>query len=200
MKNLTLSLLLLLLLPGCITIVKWKYGITTPREQSPASVLRFAEKRKYPKAGQFIFCDSAAYCAALRDSLFKKNLFGAMIFDREGRLLHRDTTRCQWSGYSRIAALSPDTIYPVAPKPYLPALLSHLCGIGTDQGADTSARADDFTVVVTWAMFIGNLNDRLFDLDGAALENRRARVRMIWLNTDMQAAWKLKGPQRMSID
>lgn len=200
MKKMTVYLCLLLLLPGCVTIVKWKYGITNPRDQRPASILRYAGKHGYPSGGQFIFCDSSAYCAALRDSLFRKNLFGTMIFDREGRLLLRDTARCQWSGYSRIAALAPDTIYPVAPKPYLPGLLSHLCGIGTDQGADTAARFDDFTVVVTWAIFIGSLNDRLFDLAGAVRENRRARLRMIWLNTDMQADWKLTGAQRMTIN
>lgn len=57
----------------------------------------------------------------------------------------------------------------------------------------------DFTVVVTWAKFLGRYNYRLFDLEAAVAGNSVASIRLVWLNTDMQRSWELRANQRIRV-
>jgi hypothetical protein len=59
-------------------------------------------------------------------------------------------------------------------------------------------REPDFTVIVTWAKFIGTYNSRLFALS-EAVKHCPAHIRMIWLNVDMLESWKLKTGQKVNI-
>ncbi len=185
----------LLLLPGCRTYLHFRYGLTRPREESPATLAAFLGKNRYPAAGQYIFRDSASYGRAIRDPLFRKYFFSHLIFDRNGNLLERDTTKCQWAGYEKIRDLVPGGEYPRSSDLRLGDLLPAIRPLGSD----TLIRDADFTVVILWAKFLGRYNYRLFGLAGAAAENTGARLRVIWLNLDMQAEWHLRDSQKMDF-
>jgi hypothetical protein len=191
--------LLILALTGCITIVKWKYGITNPREETPEKLLSFLEKHHYPDSCQFIFNDSLSYFQGIRNPVFREHLIGHMVFDRNGFLLQRDTAQCQWSGFEAVTALHPDSAYPKVNGLQLGEILGHIHPIGKNPGRDAGPDPPDFTVVVTWAKFLGTYGARLFELSGAVEQNKAGRVRLIWLNIDMQQSWKLTRDQKMEI-
>ncbi|MCX6269384.1 MAG: hypothetical protein NTW16_18860 [Bacteroidetes bacterium] len=176
---------LLVCFTSCVTIVKWRYGITNPKEQSPEKLLSFLEKHKFPNSCQYIFNDTISYFQCFRNSLFRENLIGHMIFDSGGSLVRRDTTQCQWSGYQLIRSLSSDSAYLRQSGLHLGEILGRIHPIGNTIRDSITGRPD-FTLVVTWAAFLGSYNSRLFELDDAVTLNKSARIRVIWLNIDMQ--------------
>ncbi len=190
--------LLFLSLASCITLVKWRYGITDPKEVTPSNLTSFLERHHYPRRDQFIFNDSLSYCRSLRNSAYRKHLFSHMIFDRRGLPLQRDTTKCQWSGFEVIKGLSPDSVYQGTGGIQLGDILDHIHPIAAGPGQDTLMHPD-FTIVVTWAKFLGTYNARLFDLADAVKQNKTARIRLIWLNADMQKSWNLTKEQKLEI-
>ena len=189
----------LLIFAGCVTIVKWKYGITNPREQTPEQVISFLQKHKYPDSSVFVFNDSLSYCMSLRNKVFRKNLLSHMIFDHKGMLLQRDTAKCQWSGYEVIKGLKTDSAYLCQDGIQLSDIVDHLHQIGRGSANDSLKPHPDFTIIVTWAKFLGTYNARLFDLADAVKQNKTARIRLIWLNADMQKSWNLTKEQKLEI-
>ena len=202
MKKRTLLLCLVLvftgagILTGCKTYLHFRYGLTRPAEESPASLREFLAKGLYPSGGQYLFRDSAAFGWAARNANFRKYLFSHMIFDRDGVLLQRDTTQCQWWGFDRIAALEPGGDYEKSTDVRLDEILPEIIPLTPDS---TASADPDFTVVVLWAKFLGRYNSRLFVLGKAAEMNKKARIRVIWLNTDMQQEWHLRDGQKMGF-
>ena len=184
---------------SCKSYMKYKYGITQPKEETPEKLIGFLEENHFPQSNQYLFSDSAAYSRAMRDPEFSKHLLSHMIFDRQGILLTRDTTQCQWSGYDKLQSLSTDSMYLKEDGLQLNQILPHIKPFGKDELLFGSFQAHDFTVIVTWAKFIGKYNYRLFALANAPDLNKTARIRMIWLNVDMQEAWKLKRDQKVAI-
>ncbi len=184
---------------SCKSYMKYKYGITQPKEETPEKLIAFLEKNQFPAGNQYMFSDSAAYSQAMRDPEFCKHLLSHMIFDRQGMLIRRDTTQCQWSGYDKLKTLSKDSVYIKEDGLQLNQILSHIRQFGKDELPYGSSRDPDFTVIVTWAKFIGKYNYRLFALTDALNMNNTARIRMIWLNVDMQEAWKLTRGQKVAI-
>ena len=146
-----------------------------------------------------MFSDSASYCQTLRDPIFGKNMLSHMNFDRDGILLLRDTTQCQWSGYDIIKTLSKDSSYKKGTGLSLEQILDHIRPFGKNAGQDTVVKNPDFTVIVTWAKFLGGYNYRLFNLDSSVIENRASRIRLIWLNVDMQESWHLTKQQKIVV-
>ena len=191
--------MLLLSFTSCVTIIKWKYGITNPKDQTPEKLISFLEKHHYPDSCQFIFNDSLSYFQSIRDSVFRKHMFGYMIFDCHGSLIQKDTTQCQWSGYEAIKALTPDSSFLQLNGLELCGILDHIQPVGLNPGKDTVFRHPDFTVIVTWAKFLGTFNSRLFELSDAVKQNRKARIRLFWLNVDMQESWNLTKDQKLEI-
>ncbi len=191
--------LFLLIFSSCITIVKWKYGITNPREQTPEKLLAFLKKHKYPDTCQFVFNDSSSYFHCMRDSVLKKYLFSQMICDRNGMLLQRDTAQCQWSGFEVIKSLNRDSVYHGMAVPGLGELLDRIEPLHGQIKPGNFTKDPDFTVVVTWARFLGTYNARLFELSEAAAKNPEARIRIIWLNMDMLERWNLTKNQKLEI-
>jgi hypothetical protein len=192
-----LLFVLLVNLTGCVAIVKWKYGITNPKAQDPRMLLSFLVKNKYPVSNQYFFIDSSCYFQEFRDTCFRENLFSHMIFDAAGSLIQRDSTECQWSGYEVIKTLDPANAYQKAGSLRIEGILDHITPL--NPGPGPCIQHPDFTIVVTWARFIGKLNKKLFDLSDAAGGNKTARIRLIWLNVDMQKNWKLTKAQKLEI-
>lgn len=190
---------LLFLSPGCKTYMHFKYGLTQPKQETPVSLTNFVEKNHFPNDNLFMFSDSGSYFQAIRNPVFSKHLLSHMIFDRSGALLQNDTTKCQWAGFDKVKSLDPDSSYEKCYDLQLEQILNHIKPFGKIIGPDNVDKDPDFTVVVTWAKFIGTYNHRLFVLSDAAEENKTARIRLIWLNIDMQECWKLSRQQKIAI-
>ncbi|MEI7662361.1 MAG: hypothetical protein WCK34_09195 [Bacteroidota bacterium] len=170
-----------------------------PKEETPEELIRFLEKHKFPTDGMYMFSDSGSYFQAMRNPLFVKSFLSHMNFNRQGMLLMRDTTQCQWSGKDVIKSLHPDSTYTTLPGLKLDQILRHITPFGKDQGKDTLMQNPDFTVIVTWGKFIGEYNYRLFSLSSAVKENKSAAIRLIWLNVDIQQDWHLTKKQKPSF-
>jgi len=190
---------LLSLTNGCKTYVHFKYGLTQPKEETPDQLVSFLEQHHYPTQNIYLFSDSSAYCQAIRNPVFCKNLLGHMIYNHEGKLLLRDTTQCQWAGYEEIRLLQPDSTYVTSPGLELSQILDHIRPFGKSPPPEDVLATPNFTVIVTWAKFIGSYNNRLFVLSDAIRQNIFARIRIIWLNIDMQKSWSLTSAQKVAI-
>lgn len=189
----------LALTSACKTYVHFKYGLTQPKEETPDQLVSFLEMHHYPTQNMYLFSDSAAYCKAIRNPVFCKNLLGHMIYNHEGKLLLRDTTQCQWAGYEEIRLLKADSIYVTSPGLELGQILPHILPFGKSPLPEDVLTNPDFTVIVTWAKFIGSYNNRLFVLSDAIRQNISAGIRIIWLNIDMQKSWSLSAGQKVAI-
>jgi hypothetical protein len=201
MKRINIILIMLLMCTAsCVTIVKWRYGITNPKVQTPQKLRSFLEKHRYPGSCQYLFNDSGSFFHTIRNTLFRKNMFSNMIFDSSGLLIQRDTALCQWSGYQVIKALCPDSNYQTIKGLVLQDILGCIHPADNTHHATNSPGRADFTVVVTWAKFLGTYNARLFDLTDAIDSNKTARIRLIWLNTDMQECWHLTKKQKLQVN
>ncbi|MCX6304226.1 MAG: hypothetical protein NT040_04600 [Bacteroidetes bacterium] len=195
-----IACLILLVFTSCVTIVKWRYGITKPRELTPEKIISFLDRHKYPGSCQFVFNDSSSYFGSIRNTVFRKNLFSNLVFDRDGFLLQRDTSRCQWSGYEVIRTLSTDSTYMKTSGLQLGGILGQIRPVKPDSMQEPVTGHPDFTVLVTWAAFLGTCNARLFELAEAVKQNKTARIRTIWLNVDMQESWNLTKEQKMELN
>jgi hypothetical protein len=191
-------IILMLAAGGCVTIVKWHYGITNPKEETPERLERFLSRHHYPDTCQYLFSDTASFFSTLRNPLFRKGFPGHLLFDATGALIRKDTSKCQWSGYEIIRSLRRDSACTRSEGLHLADITCHIRTFGADslKRHDTAA---DYTVVVTWARFLGTYNERLFDLSNAVRENSHARIRLLLLNMDMQENWNLRRGQKLEM-
>ncbi|MCK9422396.1 MAG: hypothetical protein M0Q38_07345 [Bacteroidales bacterium] len=194
-------LILNLLVPaaGCRQLLGFKYGMTQPREETPEKLILFLEKEKFPMDNMYLFPDSLSWFQALRNPVFRKNMLSHMVFDHEGQLLERDTAQCQWSGYDFIRTLDRDSSYRKIQGFQINNLLGQIKPFGGHSESVGFPLDPDFTIVITWAKFIGTYNKRLFVLSRAVSENRSAKIRLIYLNIDMQESWNLTKKQKVAI-
>lgn len=176
-----------------------RYGLTQPKEVTPEEIITFLKKHDFPTENQYAFVDSVSYFHAIKDPKFSKYLLTNLLFDNQGYLLQRDTVKCQWSGYDVIKSLNPDSLYARSMDLQLSGILPFIKPLSMDTTSDECKNNPDFTVIITWAKFIGKYNYRLFDLAGAVKLNKNARIRLIWLNVDMQKSWHLTDSQKMEI-
>lgn len=194
------SLLLILFFGSCVTMIKWKYGIHNPREETPATILGFLKKMNRSDCDVFLFSDSASYCHYLGDPRFRKNLIGSLFFNEKGLMFNvKDSVRCQWSAGYFVRNLKTDTVYETDNTFRYQDLLKQLTPLSGDAIPADSTSRFDFVTVITWATFAGKLNERLFAVAEAARENKHARIRIVFLNFDMQKSWKLNSRQKLVI-
>lgn len=190
MKQKYLFILLIpLILGGCKQIILKSQGITKPKPETPESVLEFVNKWKEDPGTVYLFKDSTAYKKFMRTSVYKKNLPGTVFFNEKGMLNHLiDSTKCQWSGGYYTSRLKSDTTYQADTNYTYQKILSSLIPLKVEENKENF----DFTVIVTWAVFLGKYNERQFSVSQAARENKKARIRVILLNIDTQKSWNLQ--------
>ena len=191
--------ILLSVAPGCRVYTHLMYGMTRPKEQTPEGLTSFLEKNKFPVTSLYMFVDSASYMQMMKHPVFSKNLMTHLIFTRTGILLRRDTTNCQWWGDELIRKLHPDSVYRNTPGLLVDDVLARIKSFGKSLPSDTLGKKPDFTIIVTWARFLGKYNYRLFDLEKAVMANKNARIRLIWLNIDIQKGWNMNSPHKASV-
>lgn len=200
-KVLVQCLLLLVITAGCKQIVLWKYGIRSPKTETPESILAFAKKSGQDPGNIYIFRDSLAYSHFMKDSIYKKASFSAIVFNARGFLVdYKDSASCQWSAAAHIRKLKKDTSYRVDESRKLPDVASSLVPLVRQSVEDSNAGGVDYTVVFTWARYIGKLNERLFCINEIAKNNPNAVIRVISLNVDMQKSWNLRKDQKVKLN
>lgn len=185
-----------LLLSGCKQIVMLKYGIHNPKEETPESLLSYMNKMEYPADNSYIFRDSVSFFANIQDSVFRKNMIGSLFFNDNGVMtIYKDTSKCQWSAGYFISQLDKDSVYHSDTSYTFQHLMTEIFPLsGADQ---TDTCHYDFTVLITWAKFLGKFNDRLFSVEEAVKQRPDLKLRLIFLNVDMQKSWRLTDQQKM---
>jgi hypothetical protein len=202
MKTVTISILLFIgILESCAPIVKLSYGISNPKMESPQSLTRFLEKKRYPLDNQYQIKDSSSYIRIMNDSVFHTLLFRTLIFTGDLKLIEIDTTHCQWSGGYAVERLKKDTVYSINDSISLTGITSFIMPLFDTSGhVDTRKGAYDFIVVNTWAKFIGRLNERIFLSVESVKKREDLKILVINLNLDMQESWHLDKEHRIKLN
>lgn len=197
-KKIYTILFLVLAITGCRQIIFWKYGMHDPQQETPQRLRSFLAGMNQPLAGQYIFGDSSSYLKFIWHPFYSKKLLRTLLFNEQGYLDSlMDPGKCQWSGGSYLLALHRDSLYHADTSIRYQSLLDSLKPLDTAGLVAGDTGRYDFTALVTWGAFIGRYNERLFVNDLAVKGNRNARIRIIYLNIDMQESWKLRPDQRL---
>lgn len=199
MKKLVPFIILFVFLgSGCKQLILWKYGVRNPKKETAESIRAYATKYGQDPGKVWLFRDSTAFSWFSSDSIYRKTCFGAIVFNDIGLLLnYRDSSSCQWSAAAYVNQLKRDTTYRIDESRKFPAVFSYLVPLAgrSSLAADTSRY--DYTVVFTWAKYLGKMNERLFTINDAARSNPHANIRVISLNIDMQKSWGLRKSQKL---
>jgi hypothetical protein len=200
-RQLFLLLLSICIFAGCKQIVIWKYGIRSPKMETPGSITDYAKKQGQNPDNIWLFTDSVAFARFNKDSLFRKSYFGALVFNRQGLVINfKDTASCQWSVANSVRKLKRDSVYEIDTSRTCRGLMSSLVPLTGILIHPNDVEEYDYTVVYTWAKYIGKLNERLFEISEAARNNSSASIRVISLNVDMQKSWNLRKDQRIRMN
>ncbi len=188
------------IMAACTPVVKLKYGITKPKDQTPASIVKYLTKHDYPLNNQFILKDSAAFIMLMKDSAFMKMVLRTNLFQGDFQRIVEDTSKCQWSGGYFIRHLKADSSYEVAASFPFDSLFALLRPLFDTTALPVVKKGDfDFIVLNTWAMFIGTMNERLFATVEPAKERSDLKILVLNLNLDMQDEWALKDDNRIKF-
>jgi hypothetical protein len=186
---------------GCKQMVIWRYGIRSPRMETPQSITDYARKQGQDPDNVWLFSDSAAFAKFNRDTLYRKSYFGALVFSRQGLVINfKDTATCQWSVANAVREMKKDSLYRIDKSRKYEDLMSSLVPLTGISFLSKDMKEYDYTVIFTWAKYIGKLNERLFEITEAARNNSNANIRVIALNVDMQKSWNLRKDQRIRIN
>lgn len=194
-----LNILLIFLLTGCSSYVKYRYGIRQPKTETPGSILGFLEKNGFPADQQYVFKDTNAFLNWMNSPNLKQHLLSHLIFNKHGQRLLEDTAACQWAGGGLIANLHADSSYLIARDITLLQITEDILPIGICRCMPGNVKQPDFTIIVTWGKFLGKYNYRLFDLEKDVLGNHQANIRIIWLNIDVQKEWKFPPGRKLQM-
>lgn len=199
-KTLLYLTVLLLLVAGCHQVVFWKYGIHQPKQETPASIKAFLKEINQPLNNQYMFKDSTSYLRFLWDTVVARKLFRTLFFTEAGLLTRLvDSSSCQWSGGNYILGLKRDTLYYADTTCRYQNLIKGLIPLGDEDSTRRDTLPYDFTLIVTWANFLGKYNERLFINDMAIAHNVQARIRIYYINIDMQQEWNLNDLQALKL-
>jgi len=188
-----------LLMTSCKAIMIRGAGVRTPKQETPGSLTKYLSEINGPLQNNYIPADSSAWRKIIRNPHISKTFTGTFIFTHEGIIVNPiDSGACQWSGVGAIALLDPDSTY-ITDTSFtimdLEPLLVPLAEGNLPSGNDPQ----DFTVVMTWARFMRKFNNRIFFAREMVQKNHKARIRLVFLNLDMQKSWMLKPDQVLKI-
>ncbi len=200
MKLITLFLILVLTgLFSCKSMMLSTQGVHQPKKETTETLLHYLQQTNGPVANNFIPADSVAWKQLLTSPYIGKEIIGTYIFNHNGFLLNtRDSGSCQWSGVTAIARLHPDSTYQTDTSfryQQIEPLLMPLIPANMMDQADP----EGFTVIMTWAKFMGKFNNRIFFAREELQKNHQAKIRLIFVNIDMQESWNLRRDQVLKI-
>jgi hypothetical protein len=200
-KIIPFSLLVLFMTAGCKQLIIWKYGIKKPKTETPESILAFAIKQGQNPDNIYLFRDSVCFKTFMKDSLYKKAYFSAIVFNDKGLIMnYKDSASCQWSASAYIQQLKKDTVYMIDDSHKFSSIISSLTPLNGQNLNVMNAQNYDYTVVFTWAKYIGKLNERLFRINEFAKNNPYAKIRVISLNVDVQKSWALRENPKLNVN
>lgn len=188
-------LLCSLLLFSCKEIMVWRHGIHQPRDESAGSINEFLGDYGIPSGEVYLFRDSGYYLGYLKDTVYRNNLFRAMIYSRSGYIgtfPNRNGSRQN----DISGALFPEngTLHPADTARTIKRLLAGVVGLQGEPAPDTIEA--DFVAVITWAAFLGKYNKPLFALRSELMELDEIRVMPVFLSMDILEHWHLGKNQR----
>lgn len=199
-KLLIITFVFMMALTGCRQIIYWKYGMHEPKQETPESIRAFLKEMNQPLTNQYIFPDSTSYLRFVWDTLISHKMFRTLIFNDAGYLSRLvDGSSCQWSGGKYILGLKRDTLYYADTAQRYQTLIKKLVPLDGATAEANDSLPYDFTLIVTWGKFIGRYNERLFVNDIAIAQNTHARIRILYINIDMQESWKLNELQALKF-
>jgi hypothetical protein len=178
MNRIGFILVMALINGGCRQVVMLRNGIREPREESPESVRAFLQKLKLPAQDVYLFRDSSGFCRFMADPVLGRTILGTLLYDSRGLIgINSDSAVVADTGH-RFQSLSMDII-PL-------------------QGDTGKVCPDcDYTLVITWAVFLGPYNDPLFTAGGLMTSRQKPPVRVIYLCIDAMKTWNLKENRRI---
>jgi hypothetical protein len=192
-KHLIPILIFAMFFSGCKQIILWKYGVRDPRIETRESLLKYIQKQGQDPENIYLFRDTLAYNSFFKDTVFKKAFFSAIVFDKKGSIVdYKDPKSCQWAAVGYIEKLKRDTLYALDTTHNIFTVLPSIVPLNDRHPVSINQPDYDYTVIFTWAKYIGKLNDRLFVISEAAKNNKKASIRVISLNIDIQDSWGYK--------
>jgi hypothetical protein len=113
------------------------------------------------------------------------------FFNSNGELLEYSTTGdCTGKADNFAVNLKPDSNYRIDSSYLLKEVMDKIKGI---QGmSNMSGRKFDFTVLIYWAKYLGNVNKNALDVMKTIQYNKKIRSRIYLINLDFQNDWGMK--------
>jgi hypothetical protein len=201
MKYFIIIILYLLLVTACKEILLFSSGVRQPKEETDESIIRYLEKNHQSLEGQYRFTDSVAFAEFINDSLFKKKLIGSVFFTDSGIMVNFwDTSKCMWSTPYYLKLLSLDTSFQIDTNYRYQNLFRKIIPLVPVDQTFPDGKKYDYTIVLTWAKYFGKFNGRQFSFRETASQNSKARIRVVYLNTDLQKSWNMSKSIRLTAE
>lgn len=172
------------------SIIKFLYGVHSPRVENAKSLLKTARKYELDTS-HIATLDSKEFPHLLKE--FRNSIPEAMIFDKQGRYIEykANDSACNAGLFSFIPALDKNTKYTPDDKRMLKDRMGMLKDIhGKALPASFLNPDADFYVLISWAAFTGRLNkDHVHAWQNLAEHNTKAKIQVIEVNFDLQQWW-----------
>jgi hypothetical protein len=185
MKNLLLSLLLVLAFASCQTIARKMYGIKDPGIESRKTIVKKA--RKYGlDTSNIVTVNSKDFLRTLKG----KGIPDAAIYDKSGKYIeYRQTdTSCNAGLFGFIPALNLTDKYNQPDSANLDTQLKKFRDLAGNTLAPSEAA--DFYLLIYWTVWTGKLNkDHVKAWEDLAKNNKNCKIKVVKVNLDLQKYW-----------
>lgn len=195
MKTNLFLLVFLVLFVGCKPIAGKILKVTKPKAETEQSVAKYLAQWD---------CRYIQNLFTLKDSTCFYSLMATIgmpgrmvVFNNKGQCLADTSNGCMGKEEIIMKALQAGRDYPVEAEPMLSAYLSLVKPYGTARIDDPSKF--DFTVLVFWGVYFGNVNKDPFNLAGMLMDRKDLNLQFIFLNIDIQESWGMKSKVKVSF-
>jgi hypothetical protein len=196
-RQLTIGLLLVIILTGgCVTILKKLKHVSNPKFESEESVASFLRKvNNHYKENLFLCKDSAAFF-----NIFLKihALPEAVFFNSKGEIIRYSEDPCPAKAQTFIMNMQEGQKLTIDTSYNLGFLKSRINPYIKNWFRETSN--DQFTMVVFWAVWVGKVNNNVFEIVEALKARPDLHVRVVFINMDLLDSWGLKHLPKFKSD
>ncbi len=199
MKNLYLISLIsciLISLTGCKAILLKSKGISKPKLETRNSILTYLEQKGTVGYGNlFIVQDSASFYELIG---LVPDYPGVDFFTTTGDLIiYSRTGRCTQVANDFASQLKKEGEYFIDSSYRLDDITGLLHSILPEKSIEN--QKSDFVVLVYWALYLGSMNQDVFDIISTLERNKEVSVKIYLVNMDFQKDWKMKEIPRIKF-
>jgi hypothetical protein len=196
-RNLTIVLLLIVFLSGgCVAIMKKLKHVSNPKFESEENVSSFLRKvnKSYPE-NLFLCKDSAAFF-----SIFMKihALPEAVFFNSKGEIIRYSEDPCPAKALTFIMNMQEGQKLTIDTSYNLAFLKSKITPYLKNGFLVTSN--DQVTMVVFWAVWVGKVNNNVFEIVEALKTRPDLHVQVVFINMDLLDSWGMKHLPKFKSD